>query len=66
MLMCEMVGDDARQEGLCVIDTLHDATNAVASATQAAYPETIRTHGKPIRRPVIAAAAQGLYRLLGG
>ena len=44
ILVCEIVGDEARREGRSTMDTLHDATNAFASTLTQAYAQTIDLH----------------------
>ena len=47
LLVCEIAGDEARREGRCTLDTLHDATNAFASTLLPAYAQTINLHAAP-------------------
>ena len=47
-----MAGYEAASEGLSTFDTLHDATNAFASTTPAAYAETISLHAANEEHPM--------------
>ena len=52
ILVCEMAGYEPASEGLSTFDTLHDATNAFASTTPAAYAETISLHAANEEHPM--------------
>ena len=46
-MVCEMVGDETKHNGLSTLDALHEATNAFASTTSTAYQKTIHKHASP-------------------
>ena len=58
-MVCEIAGAEAHSRGWSTFDTLHDATNAFASAACQAYAETIHSHAAPRELPSTKCFCRG-------